>query len=1038
MQASRSYISILSAAFFLSAAITGFAQDLRNWRVFRSSDGLRESRTVGLSQGPRGRVWVLHRDEDYFSVVDRHTIETIPAAGAGKYGVHEGPSGQLWATYRNGVQILDPNSQRWQKYPLSVISEEHTRNPAREIDPIPIASPRLNHLHIVLHDAVHHFTTQSGSTVPIIKAEQLGIGAFRDTITTDDGFIWITGDLGIARFHRRTDADSIRPEIISIRVPEELGLKEFRRPTTGPDGSLTMIATMAPDNLKTIVRFADEAWHPTPELRSAWGAMNLKAPRRAWYRNGVFRAVTLDSVVEFDADAPAEVRLLEAPTGSFFDGLPTETSENFWVASLEGLLRHVPLPWQAPHGLPRAGAAVSGICEQPAGTIWIAAADSLMEFASGSWTYHDFPNPSEHVFQADDKLLPVGDDWLLLTVGDRNLVFDTETRRFLESENGRFAGVRPIGFAPGGIPLLLTTSDENAAQLLVFEDGVPRTAIDIPAFVLASRSVQQAHIARNGDIWLATDGAAIRYSEEQWTEFTIRHQFNLSRTTRIFERADGSIHFAGETRILRCDGLRFETIAAGFDQVNDVAVSPDGTVWVATGNGLHGLRDGVWLVNEEADGIPGGSVYTVFEDSRNRTWIGTNRGPAIYNRAADPDGPIVTQPPANEFALRPQTLPLEIEFSGSDLWAVTAPERLLFSTQLDGGPWQPFSDATSIRLDLLAAGPHEMFIRAIDRNWNISPIETRVAFEVVLPWQDDPRVKWALQLGAVGVLAFAGLAYNRHRKLRQSYEEVERIVEERTHQLELANRELLHSQKMRALGTMAAGVAHDFNSILSIIRGSTQLISRNIERPEKIRTRVHRILSVIDQGNSLVKAMLGFGPNGTPSDAPPIDINVVVRDTMHLVEDRLDPKVKIVLAADHTIPDVRVPREVLQQILINLVFNAADAIGHEGTIEIKTEVHEHVPVDSILRPREASSYVVISVLDHGCGIPPDALTRIFEPFFTTKSFSDKRGTGLGLSMVYEYAEDMNLGIAVRSQMKKFTEIQIYIPVNKEEKKDSRS
>ena len=91
-----------------------------------------------------------------------------------------------------------------------------------------------------------------------------------------------------------------------------------------------------------------------------------------------------------------------------------------------------------------------------------------------------------------------------------------------------------------------------------------------------------------------------------------------------------------------------------------------------------------------------------------------------------------------------------------------------------------------------------------------------------------------------------------------SYAQVEKQVAERTRELGMASRELLQSQKMRALGTLAAGIAHDFNNILSIIKGSAQLIEDNPGNTEKIRTRTDRIKTMVDQGSAVVQAMLGF------------------------------------------------------------------------------------------------------------------------------------------------------------------------------------
>src|SRR5207249_9216536 len=108
---------------------------------------------------------------------------------------------------------------------------------------------------------------------------------------------------------------------------------------------------------------------------------------------------------------------------------------------------------------------------------------------------------------------------------------------------------------------------------------------------------------------------------------------------------------------------------------------------------------------------------------------------------------------------------------------------------------------------------------------------------------------------------------------------------QRTKQLERANQELLHSQKMRALGTLAAGIAHDFNSILSIIRGSAQIIESNLDDREKIRTRVDRIKTMVEQGSGIVKAMLGFSRAGQEEKL--CDVNQLLSDMKRPAGDQL-------------------------------------------------------------------------------------------------------------------------------------------------------
>ena len=173
----------------------------------------------------------------------------------------------------------------------------------------------------------------------------------------------------------------------------------------------------------------------------------------------------------------------------------------------------------------------------------------------------------------------------------------------------------------------------------------------------------------------------------------------------------------------------------------------------------------------------------------------------------------------------------------------------------------------------------------MDRNGNIDPSPAQLEFSIVLPWYREGRLVLIACTGAAAALFFGGLAFNRHRRLVRSYAEVEHKVAERTQQLEAAGRQLMHSQKMNALGTLAAGIAHDFNNILSIIRGSAQIIEDNMDNPEKIRIRADRIRTAADQGAGIVKAMLGFSrDSGEPETM--CDLNTTVEETLRLLGDR--------------------------------------------------------------------------------------------------------------------------------------------------------
>jgi two-component system cell cycle sensor histidine kinase/response regulator CckA len=317
----------------------------------------------------------------------------------------------------------------------------------------------------------------------------------------------------------------------------------------------------------------------------------------------------------------------------------------------------------------------------------------------------------------------------------------------------------------------------------------------------------------------------------------------------------------------------------------------------------------------------------------------------------------------------------------------------------------------------------------MDRNWNVEVKPVVFPFEAVVPWYRERRLLGAILAGGLAVLFFAGLAVNRHLRLRRSYAQVGAMVEARTRELERAMKQLVHSEKMAALATLAAGIAHDFNSILSIIKGSAQIIEGHLDDREKVRTRVARIQTSVEQASAIVKAMLGFGATAEKR-LQACDPAAVIEATVRLLGDRFLRQIVLHSQVPADLPPVRGVKDFMQQTLLNFLLNAADALPESGgEVHLRAGVTEQLPEGLVLPPAQARGHVFIAVQDNGCGIPPENLPRIFEPFFTTKALSAHHGTGLGLYTVYEFAKEMGHGLKVESVPGRGTTFTLFMPVD---------
>ncbi len=528
-------------------------------------------------------------------------------------------------------------------------------------------------------------------------------------------------------------------------------------------------------------------------------------------------------------------------------------------------------------------------------------------------------------------------------------------------------------------------------------------------------------------MWLSEGAGTACYHDKKWLAFTSTDNSTPEAPIAFAELADGRIWCADREQIWEFDGHAWSVVRRGFNRINAMVRARDGTIWVACNNGLQRFAQTIWLENSIEEGLPSVAVRGLYENQRG-LWAATTHGLSLFHPQADTDPPTVSiQKLANLGNGSAEANVITLYFVGEDKWHYTPANRLLYSYRLDDGDWSAYQEMDRVTYTDLTPGTHAFKVRALDRNGNQSREPGQLEFAVVLPWYKETRLVLISSAGLATALFFAALAFNRHRQLVRSYAEVESKVAERTLQLEMAHHELLQSQKMRALGTLAAGIAHDFNNILSIVKGSAQIIEDNVDNPEKVKSRADRIKIVVDQGAGIVRAMLGFSRDSGQETAP-CEINAVVGDTLKLLGDRFLREVQVKHQPSDGLPTVMASKDFIQQILLNFIFNAAESMAVNKEILVSARKLDRLPQDLVLLPISAAAYVAIAVQDFGSGIAPELLPRIFEPFFTTKARSSQRGTGLGLSMVYELAKRLGAGLCVESILDQGSTFTLILPV----------
>jgi two-component system NtrC family sensor kinase len=243
-------------------------------------------------------------------------------------------------------------------------------------------------------------------------------------------------------------------------------------------------------------------------------------------------------------------------------------------------------------------------------------------------------------------------------------------------------------------------------------------------------------------------------------------------------------------------------------------------------------------------------------------------------------------------------------------------------------------------------------------------------------------------------------------------------VEKKTSEIVRAQEQLVNAEKLASLGRMAAGVAHELNSPLTGIVTFAHLMLKRL--PQERKDDIEDLNVIIDQAercSRIVKGLLGFSRR-TASEKAEINVNTLIENSLSMVKNQAKfHNIIFDVALDKTIPEVKVDPSQIQQVFLNLLLNASDAMEEKGRITIASRLVE----------TDNGKFIELEFTDTGPGIPEEIMGRIFEPFFTTKPTG--KGTGLGLSVSYGIIKKHEGQIFVKSEYGKGASFFIHLPID---------
>lgn len=762
------------------------------WRFWDTSDGLAESYTKGLV-GLDGRIWLQHGDLN-MDLTDGYQLSqpTHPHAVGPLCGL---PDGTLWLWTGSSLKRFSRGT--WMTYSVPEVTGsgslrldsqqnwifQSTRNPDL-VGALGLAAVSRDRVLILLPDRILEFDAGRGSAAAILLSGQTRLGHFVEIHPGRSKGIWVTGRYGLGKLiaDDATNASKGSWRWTPFSRPPPTGFSELTQFLEAGNGDLFVTAAVAQGN--SVLRFSAGEWHTVYTSRSA--------TLRGWPGNdGVVWLEDGGRILQLAAGQAQPVEKVNALAGVILAVRP-EDDGSFLVGTSQGVARYSPPPWRPPVGLHQVDELVNAIIEDRQGRIWFAAASQLICLDGETW--HTYPLPQGQqtwpVYTESMAALPDG-TIAIRSIKDSPLTFDPRTGRFgvLKHPEGREIRL----FVPHPEGMLVQSfvfGDRSRFRLEVYNGRTFRTIIEDNS-MKGLEDVRTIRLDRSGDIWLGDTLDFAVYHKGKFQSQGAGQGYNDRGCFQVYQAPSGTLYAGGRDSVQIREGEKWRVIHSGLDRTRSILMARDGTLWVASGTGMHRYRDGNWLTNGADEGLPSSVAYRVFQDSRGRIWGATTRGIALYHPEADRDPPITF---ISEEQNSRQVSPAgdaRLVFSGMDKWKQTPAERLLFSWRLDGGLWQPFSPDTSAAFHHLPVGSRRFEVRAMDRNGNIDPRPAEFTFSVVPPWYESRAFQVVAGLSFISIallLVFAILSYRQRGLLIAELHRKKRLESERQAILEMVAR----------------------------------------------------------------------------------------------------------------------------------------------------------------------------------------------------------------------------------------------------------
>jgi len=752
----RTHIFIVA---FLLVVRPGIASqnEAVNWRVWNTSDGMLEAFVSQVSRTPAGRIIVRHGDVTAMDILDGFHLANIPDAPSLGL-INASRSENLYTFGRAGVAIFSQG--KWNQYGVPDIAKfagfgtfEHLR--WFEYPFNTDLNPRIGGIPTAVGDMLFTFAggvvrwSKRGPQTVLRESAKSGIGDFIQISPAGEGTYFVSGVHGLA-----------------ILAPDSSGWTELPQPTgtysnfvfpsqTQANGILT--TATGPDGRKRLLSLKDGRW----KLLYT-GGLRL----RGWESGGGrLWAMEPERLTSLGNGPPRQVNLDQVVSGQLND--VARDGDAFWLATAQGVARYSPPLWQVPDGSPELRRTVNNIAQDRQGTLWFTAASLLISHNGAEWKTYQLPQEEAQDTGKTNSLCPLDNGHLIVMTGntshllDMNVV-DRKLSRITHPEGRKFGFIARRD--ANSVWVQTVQRGDGTSRIEVYDGKIFTQVPGAGAVPITDlRAILQT---KAGVLWIGGTGNLVRVVNGVMEKIPVEEGAPEPSAFSLLEAPDHTIYVGHRDVISAYVNHRFHVLKRGVDRARKFAISPDGTLWAASGTGVHRLKDGVWLTNASEEGLPSSAVYTVFVDNAGKIWAGTTLGLCVYHPESDRDPPTTSLQESQNQRQAPPGGEVRFVYAGADRWKQTPDPRLLFSWSLDGGRWSNFQSATLTSIQDVPSGSHNFRVRAMDRNGNVDPHPAHFQFTVLVPWYRETGFCLVFGILSLAIVLLMKTGYAYHKNLR--------------------------------------------------------------------------------------------------------------------------------------------------------------------------------------------------------------------------------------------------------------------------------